>query len=104
MQRKNKGRKDKSNFLFKLSLVIIVLFLSANTISLYMDTRETEEKIIAAQTELKRIENDNDRLQHVIDGDSVDPSEAYNKEYIETIARDILGYSYPGERVYILTP
>ena len=88
-------RKPKRNYSFIVTLAIIALigYFVISIISLQVEKAEMQQSVNQATQSLEQKQQENQELQDVLSGDDT-------SSYMERIARDILGYVLPGERVY----
>ncbi len=95
--------KQKSKKFNKLLLVLVpamllaigVCFYSYITVQVEIFSKSSELSEVTAQ--LEAVEDSNRQLNRYLKGE-------YRIEYIESIARDKLGYALPEERVYYIVP
>lgn len=89
-----KGKKKGSrSFFLTLAVVAIIGYFVISLISLQIDIRDKSAQVDEAKKNYAEMELQNDELEGFLsDGDE--------GSYIERIARDVLGYVFPGERVY----
>ena len=87
-------RKRKFSYILTLASVVLVSFLIVSFANLRSEVKEQQAVLddLVKQCELQ--ESENAELEQMLEKGS-------EKEYIERIARDELGYVMPGERVYI---
>lgn len=90
-----KQKKEDENLLFKglvaISIVLIFVLIMAN-FRLYQKKKDLASQIKNYSDELKRIEQDNNKLKKEIDNTA-------NLDYIEKIAREENNMKKPGEKV-----
>ena len=97
------GLKAKSGKFNKVMLILAPLLITAlvicvyNFISIQVEISQKKEELAKLTAQVTEVENDNKMLGRY-SGDS------YKVEYIETIARDKLGYAKPEERIYYIVP
>lgn len=97
------GLKAKSGKFNKVMLILAPLLITAlvicvyNFISIQVEISQKKEELAKLTAQVTEVENDNKMLGRY----SVD---SYKVEYIETIARDKLGYAKPEERIYYIVP
>lgn len=86
-------KKRSSSFILTLAIIALIGYFVISLISLQMEKSEKAQQVAQAQVTLQQKQEQNDKLENVLtDGDE--------SAYIERIARDVLGYVLPGERVY----
>lgn len=98
MAQQNKASQPKkktrsSSFILTLAIIAVIGYFVISLISLQMEKAEKEQQLAQAQTTLEQKKDRNEELQSVLD-------EEDDSAYIEKVARDVLGYVLPGERVY----
>ena len=87
------NRLFNSKLLYALLLVVVV-GLSVNLIS-------RQSALMSKKQELKELEESKERIQlEIITTESL-LDESDEATYIEKVAREKLGYMYPGEKIYI---
>lgn len=90
---KNKEKKNSRSFILTLAIIAMMGYFVISLISLQMDIRDKQREVAEAQQVQQEKQAENEELeQFLTDGDE--------SSYIERIARDVLGYVLPGERVY----
>ena len=90
---KTKKKTRSSSFILTLAIIAIIGYFVISLISLQMQKAEKEQQLAQAQTTLEQKKEKNDELKSLLD-------EEDDSAYIEKVARDVLGYVLPGERVY----
>lgn len=97
------GLKAKSGKFNKVMLILAPLLITAlvicvyNFISIQVEISQKKEELAKLTAQVTEVENDNKMLGRYSE-------EQYKVEYIETIARDKLGYAKPEERIYYIVP
>lgn len=97
------GLKPKSKKFNKVMLILAPLLVVAlvvcvyNFISIQVEIAEKNEELSNLTSQVEEVENENKLLGRY-------SLEEYKIEYIETIARDKLGYAKPEERIYYIVP
>ena len=91
MAQKKKTRS--TSFILTLAIIAVIGYFVISLISLQMEKAEKEQQLAQAQTTLEQKKEHNEELQSVLEEDD-------DSAYIEKVARDVLGYVFPGERVY----
>ncbi|MDO4833120.1 MAG: septum formation initiator family protein [Clostridia bacterium] len=90
---KNKEKKNSRSFILTLAIIAVMGYFVISLISLQMDIRDKQREVTEAQQVQQEKQAENEELEKFLtDGDE--------SSYIERIARDVLGYVLPGERVY----
>lgn len=88
------GKKPKaSSFFLTLAIIAVIGYFVISLVSLQMEKSEKARQVEEAQNVLSSRQEENERLESIL-------SESDDSAYIERIARDVLGYVLPGERVY----
>ncbi|MGN0520824.1 MAG: septum formation initiator family protein [Candidatus Fimenecus sp.] len=99
--RKMKAKKrkpQKHSFILTLALLLAAGYFVISFISAQLEIREKEKEAAQIQAQIVAQQAENERLQAVVDGGD-------EKEYIERVAREKLGYVMPDEKVYYdITP
>lgn len=90
----NKLKNKKVGILLKLALVIVAAVVIIKPISLQIQIHELQQKIDTLDDQISQEKTVNDELKKSLD-------EGLTDESIAKIARDVLGYASPGERVFI---
>lgn len=97
------GLKVKSGKFNKVMLILAPLLITAlvicvyNFISIQVEISQKKEELAKLTAQVTEVENDNKMLGRYSE-------DSYKVEYIETIARDKLGYAKPEERIYYIVP
>ncbi|MBS7398548.1 MAG: septum formation initiator family protein [Ruminiclostridium sp.] len=78
-------------------LVVALVVCVYNFISIQVEIAEKNEELSNLTSQVEEVENENKLLGRY-------SLEEYKIEYIETIARDKLGYAKPEERIYYIVP
>lgn len=97
------GLKAKSGKFNKVMLILAPLLITAllicvyNFISIQVEISQKKEELAKLTAQVTEVENDNKMLGRYSE-------DSYKVEYIETIARDKLGYAKPEERIYYIVP
>lgn len=94
---KQKSKNNKMMYLLVPVLVVVFLVCSFSIIAMQVEISQKNAELISINNEITRIENENKLLSRY-------SKAAYRVEYIESIARDELGYALPEERVYYIIP
>ncbi len=90
---KKKEKKNSRSFILTLAIIAVMGYFVISLISLQMDIRDKQREVTEAQQVQQEKQAENEELEKFLtDGDE--------SSYIERIARDVLGYVLPGERVY----
>ena len=97
------GLKAKSGKFNKVMLILAPLLITAlvicvyNFITIQVEISQKKEELAKLTAQVTEVENDNKMLGRYSE-------DSYKVEYIETIARDKLGYAKPEERIYYIVP
>ncbi len=88
-----KEKKNSRSFFLTLAVIAVMGYFVISLISLQIEIRDKSKEVEDAKTQYEEIQLENEELESFLaDGDE--------SAYIERIARDVLGYVLPGERVY----
>lgn len=90
----NKPKNKKIGILLKLAFVLVAAIAIIKPISLQIQIRELREQVSTLDDQISQEETVNKDLKKSLD-------EGMTDEAISKIARDVLGYASPGERVFI---
>ncbi|MEG0979428.1 MAG: septum formation initiator family protein [Oscillospiraceae bacterium] len=86
-------KKRSRSFILTLSLIAIMSYFVITLVQLQLEIRDKKEISAQVNQQYQSQQLENDELQQILDnGDA--------SKYIERVARDVLGYVLPGERVY----
>ncbi len=88
-----KEKKNSRSFILTLAIVAVMGYFVISLVSLQMDIRDKQQEVAEAQQVQQEKEAENEELENFL-------TEGDESSYIERIARDVLGYVLPGERVY----
>ncbi|MBR6531333.1 MAG: septum formation initiator family protein [Clostridia bacterium] len=88
-----KVKKHKRSFIIILFAVVLCACFAISLFSLVRDIDNIKKDISAVETATAEQNAENAALRNKINNGNTD-------EYVESIARDKLGYVMPGERVY----
>ncbi len=87
-------RKITFQMVFRVLILIFIVYAAMNLISLRGKIRERREEYNTLQQQILEQKLENKRMQETIGEDLTD-------DEIASIARERLGYSLPGERIFI---
>lgn len=90
----NKPKNKKIGILLKLAFVLVAAIAIIKPISLQIQIRELREQVSTLDDQISQEETVNKDLKKSL-------GEGVTDEAIAKIARDVLGYASPGERVFI---
>lgn len=94
MEKRQKRAPLLPRFLVRAGLVVIGGYLVAGLVFNQVDIASKQKELQDLQTQLEQQRQQNDELERVLESGS-------DAEIIERVARDILGYAKPNERVFI---
>ncbi|MDO5548702.1 MAG: septum formation initiator family protein [Eubacteriales bacterium] len=89
-----KKRGLSSSALIRAAILLFCLFFAVQWVSLHLQVTDLRAQSAELDKEISRKELANKELQE-------SQSESDSDEAIAKIARDVLGYASPGEKVYI---
>lgn len=90
----NKPKNKRIGILLKLALVIVAAVVIIKPISLQIQIRELQQRVSTLDDQIDQEKTVNKDLKKSL-------NEGVTDESIAKIARDVLGYASPGERVFI---
>lgn len=90
----NKPKNKRIGILLKLALVIVAAVVVIKPISLQIQIRELQQQVSTLDDQIDQEKTVNKDLKKSL-------NEGVTDESIAKIARDVLGYASPGERVFI---
>ena len=90
----NKPKNKKIGILLKLAFALVAAIAIIKPISLQIQIRELREQVSTLDDQISQEETVNKDLKKSLD-------EGMTDEAIANIAREVLGYASPGERVFI---
>ncbi|MDR0314755.1 MAG: septum formation initiator family protein [Oscillospiraceae bacterium] len=88
-----KYKKRSHSFILTLALVAMIGYFVITLIQMQVKIKEKEEMAQLTNKEYEAQLLENEELMNILNEDD-------EAKYIERVARDVLGYVYPGERVY----
>lgn len=86
-------KKRSRSFILTLSLIVIMGYFIITLIHLQIEIKDKKEVANQLNQQYATQELRKEELEHILNDDD-------QSKYIERIARDVLGYVLPGERVY----
>ena len=87
------NKKSSKSFILTLAVIAFIGYFVISLVSLQIEIRDKSQEVENAKQIAAEKELENEELAGFLaDGDE--------SAYIEKIARDVLGYVLPGERVY----
>ena len=90
---KNGKKSSSKSFFLTLAVIAVLGYFVISLVSLQMDIRDKSQQV----EEAKQVYEDKSLKNKELEGFLKDGDES---SYIERVARDVLGYVLPGERVY----
>lgn len=96
MKEPTKPAKSKSskNRLFKLSVLLLAVYLCISAVSLQVEINQKEKQLEELIESCEQVELENADIRRII-------SSSTDEDYIELYAREMLDFVYPDERVFI---
>ena len=94
---KQKSKNNKMVYLLVPVLIVVFAIISFGIITTQIEIQQKNAELERINSEIIRIENENKLLSRYSKAE-------FRVEYIESIARDELGYALPEERVYYIIP
>ena len=88
-----KEKKNSRSFILTLAIVAVMGYFVISLVSLQMDIRDKQQEVAEISQVRQEKQAENEELESFL-------TEGDESSYIERIARDVLGYVLPGERVY----
>lgn len=89
----NEKKNNTTSFILTVAIIAFIGYFVISCVSLQLERSEKAAEVAQAQQVLQEKTEENEELENVL-------SESDHSAYIEKIARDVLGYVLPGERVY----
>lgn len=87
-------KERKHSFIVSFSIVALCAYFAISLITIHKDINNTKKEIAEVQQSYNQQVAENEKIKDYVDSGEID------KEYVEKIARDELGYVKSGERVY----
>lgn len=94
---KQKSKNNKMMYILVPVLVAVFLIISFGIVTMQVELSQKNAELANINNQITQIENENKLLSRYSKAE-------YRVEYIESIARDELGYALPEERVYYIIP
>ena len=88
-----KESKNSRSFFLTLAVIAVIGYFVFSLISLQIDIKDKSSQIDDANQTLSEIKSENEELKGYLKDED-------ESSYIESVARDVLGYVFTGERVY----
>lgn len=94
-KKQNKKPSKKRNYSFILSIALIAMmgYFIITVVQLRVDINQKQSQVETAEVTQQEAKVENEELKNTLNENS-------DSSYIEHVARDLLGYVLPGERVY----
>ncbi len=89
-----KGKKTSKSRLLKIAVCLFMVYIVYSIVAQQLEIRERRLLLESVQRQCQTQSEDNKEVERLL-------AMSANKDYIERIAREKLGYAYPDERVYI---
>lgn len=87
-------KKKKSGFIIKVVLGLFAIYAVFNLVSIQFDIRDKQAELDALKSEIQSVTLKNQQLNETLKAQLTD-------EEIADIAREKLGFSLPGERIFV---
>lgn len=87
-------KNKRMSRLLKALLVVFLVYTVISFINLRMDISNKQQELQNIQSEIEQKKLENDEISSIL-------ASGGEKEYIEDLAREKLGFLYPDEKVYI---
>lgn len=89
-----KQRKSQKSKLLKVAVCLFVVYIAYSIVVQQLEIRERKMTLETLQQQCVKQEAGNKEVERLL-------AMSDDKDYIERIAREKLGYAYPDEKVYI---
>ena len=89
-----KRRRRKANWLMRIFVLCFVAYVAISLIGMQVEVTAKRRYLASVEREIYRQEQENAEIKRILDGGT-------DREYIERIARDKLGFAYPDEKIFI---
>lgn len=86
-------KKHKKSFLLKLAVCAFAVYIAATLVCQAVQIKQSGAQLSLLKTQLSDQKKQNDKTKRLL-------SENY-QQFIESVARDDLGYAKPNERIYV---
>lgn len=90
-----KGRRNRKSFLLKLAVVAFAVYISGTLIYQTIQIRQSNDQLARLKAQLAEQEEENAQTQRILSED--------DEQFMESVARQELGYAKPSERIYVDT-
>lgn len=94
---KNKEKKKKHSVILLVCFMMTVCYLLLSFFTLQKELKREKQELAQLQAQVQEQEAQNDVLKREIENED-------DRELIERIAREELGYVYPNEQIYAKSP
>lgn len=91
--KRKKKSKRKYSFLLTLAIIALIGYFTVSIVSLQLEKNERQKELNRVNESYSQKLEENEELTATL-------SSGDDAAYIERIARDVLGYVLPGERVF----
>ena len=89
-----KRRRRRANWLMRAVVLCSIICVAVSLISMQVDVTSKRRQLASIEREIYRQEMENAEIRRILDGGT-------DRDYIERVARDKLGYAYPDEKIFI---
>ena len=89
-----KQKKTSKSRLLKIAVCLFVVYIAYSTVVQQLEIRDRKITLEAVQQQCQQQIEENKEVERLL-------AMSADKDYIERIARERLGYAYPDEKVYI---
>lgn len=97
VSKQTKGQKQKNKYLIlKLALVAFAIYMCVVMVNQQITINKKQQELANIKHQLEIQETNNNNLEKVLRSD-----QSETEKYIEKIARESLGLSKPGEKIFI---
>lgn len=86
-------KKRRKNFIFKIAVLAFAAYIAVTLICQAVQIRQSNEKLSLAQSQLTAQKRKNEQSERTL--------KENDKDFMESVARNELGYSKPNERIYV---
>jgi cell division protein FtsL len=93
----NSSKKGFGTFLAFIAITVILSYAIYLLVTTQSEIAQKKAELREIQLQAQAVIAENERLERYT-------NEENRHEYIEQIARDILGYSFPDEKIYYIVP
>lgn len=93
-----RGGKRKAGFLIKLAVFALCVYGVAALVNQQSQIAQKKSELEDLDQQISTQIRKNEEIRHIVESGKEE-----NKDYIERVARESLGFARPGERVFINT-